>query len=73
MSRPQSVINDVRAIVEKPKKAKSVKKNGRYAASKAGSVLGFLLNGKPKIDVFDTLSEVEDVLSGTEPYIRPQD
>lgn len=46
--RPQSVMNNVRPINEKPKRAKSVKKNGRYAASKAGSVLGFLLNGKPK-------------------------
>jgi hypothetical protein len=48
------VINNVNSIVEKPQKAKFVRKNGRYAASKAGSVLGFLLNGKPKIDVFDT-------------------
>ena len=55
--------------VEKLKRSKSVAKkstNGRYAASKAGSVIGFLMNGKPKnSDAFDSLSEMTDV------YIRP--
>lgn len=57
-------------IPKKVKKAKSLRKNGRYAASKAGSVMGFLLVGKPKAPAtFETMSEVES----NEPYIRPQD
>ena len=60
----------IKQNVEKLKRSKSTAKNSnrRYQASKADSVIGFLMSGKPKAsEGFDSLTDI------SEPYIRPQD